>query len=51
MKRFSAVKKPGDKKCADTDKRRNLREQKAENGGGRQDEWPRGGEKNEILRI
>ena len=51
MKRFSAVKKPGDKKCADTDKKWNLRERKAENGGGRQDEWPRGGEKNEILRI
>ena len=44
-------KKPGDKKCADTDKKWNLWERKAENGGGRQDEWPRGGEKNEILRI
>ena len=51
MKRFSAVKNRGDKKCTDIDKKWNLRERKAKNGGGRQDEWPRGGEKNEILRI
>ena len=51
LSQFISAQDSAIEKCADTDKRRNLRERKAENGGGRQDEWPRGGEKNEILRI